>query len=301
MRAVYFLLESSDVLFVHVHFTEILVGSVTEAGLTFVVWCSTFKCWKSKHFDVQMSNVKTVWRLTFTSFWLSTFECRTSKQFDVRHSYHFDFGHSNVKSQKSLTFISFWLWTFECQKSKEFDVQHSNVERQTVLTFDIWMSNVKMFWLWTFECRTSNDEHLYHFDFHHSDDERQAFGFHFDFHSNITLNLTSNLNLTFIWLRASHWLWLLIWILLTSFWPWPWPRTLVWHSSGHDIDLGTYFDFHLPWPWPSIFLSSDLDLNNDFHTTMTLTSSSVFSLICILIDLDLKFFILTFIQLWHWP
>ena len=72
-----------------------------------------------------MSNVKL--------FLLSTFECRTSNCFDVRHL--------NVKS------------LYECGTSNCFDVRHSNVEsqnymnveHQTVLTFDIRMSNVKLF------------------------------------------------------------------------------------------------------------------------------------------------------------
>ena len=56
------------------------------------------------------------------------FKCRTSKQFDVQHS--------NIKSQNSLT------------KVKTDDVVDSqydtNVECQTVFTFDIRMSKVKM-------------------------------------------------------------------------------------------------------------------------------------------------------------
>ena len=64
-----------------------------------------------------MSNVKL--------FRLSTFECRTSNCFDVRHSCVESQNDTNVESQT--------------------DIRHSNVERQTVLTFDIRMSNIKLF------------------------------------------------------------------------------------------------------------------------------------------------------------
>ena len=68
-----------------------------------------------------------------------------SKQFDLRHS--------NVKSQNDTNVERQTVLTFECRTSHCFDFRHSNVEsqndtnveRQTVLMFDIQMSNFKLF------------------------------------------------------------------------------------------------------------------------------------------------------------
>ena len=95
-------------------------------------------------------------------FWCSTFECRNSKWYECRMSncLTIDIQMLNVKMIRMSSIKLFWCSTFECRTSNCFDVQHSNVEHQTVLTFDIRM--FWLFWLLTFKCQMSNCFDLCH-------------------------------------------------------------------------------------------------------------------------------------------
>ena len=64
-----------------------------------------------------------------------------AKKFDVQHSYHFDFRHSNVERQTVLTFDICQTDVRYLNVESQNDI---NVEHQTVLTFDIRMLKVKM-------------------------------------------------------------------------------------------------------------------------------------------------------------